>query len=61
MKIGKKTALLAIAVSLAVPAKSKIGADFLKGFEMGITVRDDTNAFDDYSCDRPKKDPEIDK
>ena len=61
MQIAKKTAILAIAVSLAPPAKSKISTDFLKGFEMGITVRDEMNAFDDYSCDKPQRDPEIDK
>ena len=28
--------------------------DFIVGFESGIFVRDDDNAFDDYSCDKPK-------
>ena len=41
MQITKKTAILAIATSLALPANSKISGDFLKGFEIGITVKDD--------------------
>ena len=61
MQITKKTAILAIAASLALPAKSKISTDFLKGFEVGVELRDDTYAFDDYSCERPRRDPEIDK
>ena len=37
-------------------AKVSLGADFINGFEAGVIVRDDDNAFYDYSCEKPKGD-----
>ena len=41
-------------------AQAKVVAtDFINGFETGIFVRDDENAFYDYSCEKPKGDSTI--
>ena len=45
----------------AVDAKSLMSADFINGFETGIFVRDDENAFTDYSCEKPKMDKTLEK
>ena len=36
--------------------RAGMSKDFIVGFESGIFVRDDDNAFDDYSCEPPKLD-----
>ena len=33
--------------------------EFINGFETGVMVRDDENAFDDYSCEKPKGDSSL--
>ena len=35
--------------------------DFISGFETGIFVRDDPNAFNDYSCSKPRTDSALKK
>ena len=45
----------------AAQAKNALTIDFINGFETGIFVRDDDNAFYDYSCDKPKSDSNLTK
>ena len=42
-------------------AKVGLTPDFINGFETGIFVRDDENAYYDYSCDKPKSDSNMSK
>ena len=49
---------LSVFAGMAVMAElgyvNGLAQDFIVGFESGIFVRDDDNAFDDYSCDKPE-------
>ena len=59
---GLKSVVVAAACFLtASDAKSIMSADFINGFETGIFVRDDENAFDDYSCEKPQMDKNLQK
>ena len=45
-------------ISTKVMAISNFG-EFINGFEAGVMVRDDENAFEDYSCEKPKGDSSL--
>ena len=63
----KKRTAIALATTcfwaLSTTANAKIGLtqEFINGFETGIFVRDDENAFSDYSCDKPSEDTDLRK
>ena len=50
----KLTVVRVILMVIGLSYVNGLNQDFIVGFESGIFVRDDDNAFDDYSCDKPK-------
>ena len=61
MSAMKITTLIAAAACCltSTEAKGMLSSDFINGFETGIFVRDDENAFYDYSCEKPKMDKQL--
>ena len=39
---------------LSTVCADKLGGDFLRGFETGISIRTDDRAFKDFSCPEPE-------
>ena len=60
--IGNKAKTVAVLLTgCCVEAKIGLGSDFINGFETGIFVRDDANAFYDYSCEKPRGNSDLAK
>ena len=55
-KVG--TAAVCLLMSKEVLAISNF-SEFINGFETGVMVRDDNDAYYDYSCEKPKGDSSL--